>query len=127
MWSHGIFYWNELMTRSPAKAKAFYGETLGWDFQDMTMPNGGSYHVAMVDGKPVGGIFDMSGPEFEGLPEHWFSYIAVDDVDARIEKLTAAGGTVMKPAFDVAGIGRIAIVKDVNGAALGWMTPAAME
>lgn len=127
MWSHGTFYWNELMTRNPEKAKAFYGETLGWSYQDMAMPSGGSYHVVMVGDRPAGGIFDMSGPEFDGLPEHWFCYIAVDDIDQRIEKLKAAGGTVLKPTFEVPGVGRIAMVKDVNGAAVGLMTPAPME
>jgi predicted enzyme related to lactoylglutathione lyase len=29
MWSHGHFYWNELMTRNPEQAKSFYGATIG--------------------------------------------------------------------------------------------------
>jgi predicted enzyme related to lactoylglutathione lyase len=28
-WSHGTFYWNELMTRDAEKAKTFYADTLG--------------------------------------------------------------------------------------------------
>jgi hypothetical protein len=28
----------------------------------------------------------------------------------------------MRPPFDVPGVGRIAIVRDVNGAVMGWMT-----
>ncbi|MGH6922119.1 MAG: VOC family protein, partial [Geminicoccaceae bacterium] len=72
---------------------------------------------------PVGGIFDMNGPEFEGLPPLWFAYLAVDDVDARVAKATAAGATLLRPIFDVPGVGRIAIVEDPVGAVLGWMTP----
>ena len=30
MWTHGNFYWNELMTRDVEKAKKFYGDTIGW-------------------------------------------------------------------------------------------------
>ena len=30
MTAHGTFFWNELMTWSVDKAKAFYQETLGW-------------------------------------------------------------------------------------------------
>ena len=127
MWIHGTFYWNELMTRDPEGAKAFYAEALGWTFETMPMEGGGSSTVAMIDGRPAGGIFEMTAPEFEGLPEHWFSYIAVDDVDARVEKLKAAGGTVLKPPFDVPEVGRIAVVMDGGGAAVGLMTPVAMD
>jgi len=31
---------------------------------------------------------------------------------------------VMKPAFDVPGIGRIVILQEPGGAGIGWMTPA---
>ena len=39
-WSHGEFYWNELMTRDPETAKKFYADTLGWNFEAMAMPDG---------------------------------------------------------------------------------------
>lgn len=125
MSGHGTFYWNELNTRDAETAKAFYGALVGWTFDEMTMPDG-SYWVAMQDGKPAGGIFTMAGPDFEGVPEHWFTYLAVDDVDTRVERVSAAGGQVIRPAFDVPGVGRIAIVKDPLGAVLGIMTPVPM-
>jgi hypothetical protein len=87
------------------------------------MPGGGSYTLAMAGGKPVGGIFDISGPDYKGVPESWMSYIAVDDVDARANKATKAGAKIMKPAFDVPGVGRIVILLEPGGAAIGWMTP----
>jgi predicted enzyme related to lactoylglutathione lyase len=65
----------------------------------------------------------MNGPEFEDLPPHWFAYLAVDDVDARVARATAAGAKLLRPIFDVSGVGRIAILKDPVGAVLGWMTP----
>jgi predicted enzyme related to lactoylglutathione lyase len=52
------------------------------------------------------------------------SYIAVDDVDARVNKAVKAGAKLMKPAFDVPGVGRIAILMEPGGAGVGWMTPA---
>jgi hypothetical protein len=122
MWAHGNFYWNELMTRDAEQAKKFYGASIGWAFEAMNMADG-TYWVAKVDDKPVGGIFTMSGPEFTGAPEQWMSYLAVDDIDARLKKATAAGATVMRPPFDVPGVGRIAMVREPGGAVLGWMTP----
>ena len=37
----------------------------------------------------------------------------------------AACAQLMRPIFDVPGVGRIAILKDATGAGLGWITPAA--
>ncbi|MCW8943372.1 MAG: VOC family protein [Sedimenticola sp.] len=117
----GVFYWNELMTRDPEKAKRFYAETLGWSFEAWGEDDG-AYFIAMMGEKPVAGIFNMNNPEFEGIPEHWFSYICVDDVDKTSEMVTAAGGSLMRPVFDVPDVGRIAIVQDSNGAVVGMMT-----
>ena len=124
MTAHGHFHWNELMTRDAEKAKDFYGKTLGWTYHEMNMMEGMSYWVCMDGEQPIGGIFTMNGPQFEGVPEHWFPYIAVDDIDARLEKLKAEGGQVTREPFDMPGVGRIAIVTDSNGAPSGWMTPA---
>ena len=122
-WSHGHFHWNELMTRDVARAKKFYSDALGWSFEAMPI---GRRHLwlAMTGGEPVGGLFDISGPEYKDVPESWMPYIAVDDVDARVKKATKAGAKVMKPAFDVPGVGRIVILLEPGGAGVGWMTPA---
>jgi predicted enzyme related to lactoylglutathione lyase len=90
----------------------------------MPMPGGGgTYWLATMDGEPVGGILDISGPEFGQVPESWMAYIAVDDVDARVAKAVKTGAKLMKPAFDVPGVGRIAILLQPDGAGIGWMTP----
>jgi len=121
---HGKFYWNELLTDDVEKAKAFYAETLGWSFVDMPSPGGSTYYVAMLGDEAVAGMMDKTDILPPHVPPHWFSYVNVDDIDARLERLEAAGGTILKPAFDVPGIGRIAIVMDATGAPLGWMTAA---
>ena len=122
MESHGHFHWNELMTRDVEKAKTFYANTLGWAFEGMEMPDG-TYWIATVDGEPVAGIFDISSAEYQGVPESWMPYIAVDDVDARVRKAAQAGAKVMKEPFDVPGVGRIAMLTEPGGAGIGWMTP----
>jgi predicted enzyme related to lactoylglutathione lyase len=123
-WSHGTFHWNELMTRNVEGAKKFYAETLGWSFDGMPMPGGGTYWLATMDGTPAGGIFDISGADYQGVPESWMPYIAVDNVDARVKKAIAAGAKLMKPIFEVPEVGRIAILMEPGGAGVGWMTPA---
>lgn len=123
MWTHGHFYWNEFMTRDVEGVKAFYADTLGWKFSAMPMPQG-TYHLVLDGEQPIAGIMPMAGPEFEGVPEHWFSYIAVDDIDARLEKAVAKGASIAHGPFDVDGVGRICVLKQPNGAMIGWMTPA---
>jgi len=122
---HGTVCWNELMTRDVAAARAWYAQVCGWTWETSEMPDG-EYHLAMAHGRPVAGLFDMSGEAaFETMPAHWFTYLAVDDVDAAVARATAAGGTVIRPPFDVAKVGRIALVRDAGGAALGLMEPEA--
>ncbi len=122
-WSHGTFYWNELMTRDVERTKKFYADTLGWTFAPMPMPDGGTYWLANSGSQMAGGMFELKSPEFDGVPESWMSYLAVDDVDKRADKAVKAGAKLMKPIFDVPGVGRIAILMQPGGAGVGWMTP----
>lgn len=123
MWHHGHFHWNELMTRDVEAAKRFYGDTIGWTFNGMDMGNNVTYWVCMDGDKPVGGLFDMGGTEFEQASPEWMPYLAVDDVDARVKQAEKAGAKIIKPAFDVPGVGRIVMLEDGGGAKIGWMTP----
>lgn len=125
MSDHGTFHWNELVTTDPGGAKTFYAAITGWTFSEMPMPDGMTYHVAMRGDAHAGGIMKMPDAMPEGTPPHWFAYLAVDDVDAAAGKAGDAGGSVLTPPFDVEGVGRIAIIQDPQGAALGLITPAA--
>ncbi len=124
MKAHGTFFWNELMTWNVDKAKDFYGETLGWQYESHSMADGGIYTLCKAGEAAAAGIFEMKpGTGFDGVPDHWFSYITVDDIDARLAGVEAAGGEVTRPAFDVPDVGRFAVVKDKAGAFIGWVTP----
>ncbi len=120
---HGTFAWNELMTTDVEKAKAFFATTIGWSYEGMSIQTGGTYWVAKLDGKPIAGIMNMEGVVPPGIPPHWFSYIEVDDVDARIAGVEANGGKVIRQPFDIPEVGRIGIITDPTGAPMGWMTP----
>ncbi len=126
MADHGTFFWNELTTAKVKPAKEFYEKTLGWKFEGMPMPTGGTYWIAKAGDKSVGGIFDTAGTDMASMPEFWMAYIAVDDVDKRVAKAKKAGATIVREPFDVPGVGRIAILKQPGGAGIGWMTPAPM-
>ena len=123
VWSHGSFHWNELLTRDVERDKRFYRDTIGWSFEPMATPEGSTYWCAMLDGRRVAGLFPLDSADYDGVPEGWMSYLAVDDVDKRVAKAVKAGATLMKPIFDVPGVGRIAILTEPGGAGIGWMTP----
>lgn len=126
---HGQICWTELMTRDVAAARAYYEKVLGWAFTSVPDPTGaGQYHIAMLDGQMIAGVMDMSGIEMmQDMPPHWFTYFAVDDLEAAVAQTVAEGGKIVRPIFEVPGTGHIAIVWDAAGAALGLMRPAAMD
>jgi predicted enzyme related to lactoylglutathione lyase len=123
MSSHGHFHWNERLTADVEGVKRFYQNTIGWTFEAMPMDDGATYWIAKMDDQPVGGIFPTNRPEYQGVPECWMSYLAVDDVNDRVKKAVAAGAKLMRPIFDVPGVGRIAILTEPGGAGIGWITP----
>ena len=97
--SHGTFCWNELMTRDVKRAQKFYEETIGWTFSPMAMADGRTYWCAMLGDKPVAGMFPLDKPEFDGVPENWMSYLAVDDVDKRQIAGTVLESGIVEAAF----------------------------
>jgi len=127
MTAHGHFCWNELMSWDVEKAKTFYAETLGWTFEPVDMGPDGTYWIAMDGDQMTAGLFEMDRDRHEGMPETWCAYIAVDDVDARVEKARTAGATVMGEPVDVPMAGRIAMIREPGGALVGWMTPSEQE
>lgn len=114
--------WNELNTRDPEAAKSFYGAVFGWTFEEREFETG-TYTSVKSGEDSVGGMIDITGRAPDEVPPHWLVYFAVDDVDAAVAKATETGGAVALEPFDIAEVGRIAIVKDPFGAVFAAMTP----
>lgn len=111
------------MTRDVPAARSWYEAVCGWRFDEMPMPEG-TYHVAMAHGKAVAGVMDLDDlPDMGEVPAHWFTYLAVDDLEAALAAARGAGGAVLREPFEVPDVGRIALVRDAGGAALGLMVP----
>ncbi|HEX7059179.1 MAG TPA: VOC family protein [Solirubrobacterales bacterium] len=112
----GALSWNELNTRDPEGAKAFYGAVFGWGFEDAEFEGMGTYTTIKVGERPVGGMLDMDSREVPAeVPPHWQVYFAVEDTDAAIEKAKEGGGSVMFGPIDIPA-GRFAILTDPFGA-----------
>jgi predicted enzyme related to lactoylglutathione lyase len=117
----GTPVWNELVTPDIARATAFYKDVLGVDWEEMSMGEGPAYTCLVVAGRQVAGAMP---PPMEGVPPHWNVYFNVEDVDATIERATSLGGTVLAPAFDVPGVGRLAVLSDPQGGMFNLMASA---
>src|SRR5260221_14204815 len=95
----GALSWNELNTRDPEAAKAFYGAVFGWDFEDNDMGEMGTYTMLKLGDAMVGGMLDMAGRGVpEEIPAHWQVYFPVEDTDAAVKQDKQAGGnTTVEP------------------------------
>jgi uncharacterized protein len=113
----GTFCWPELATTGPDSAKALYGELFGWTFEDQSAGPDMSYTIARLAGKDVAALYGLAAAELEqGIPPHWNSYAAVASADESATRVRLLGGTVVAAPFDVGEKGRMAIVKDPQGA-----------
>ena len=108
--------WVDLATSDPAAARSFYGELFGWTADVDPRPEAGGYAQFKRDGHAVAGV----GPIFaEGMPPSWTTYIATADADSTAAAITANGGTVLQPPFDVLDAGRMAVFSGPDGAIAG--------
>jgi predicted enzyme related to lactoylglutathione lyase len=112
----GKFGWYELMTSDTKAAGKFYSEVVGWTTQEMNAGNM-NYTTFNIDGTGIAGMLTIPGHVA------WIGYISVDDVDEHIDKIVDAGGKLWKPATDVPGMLRFAVMSDPQGAAFVVFTP----
>ena len=104
------------MTTDQAAAKQFYTQLFGWDVQDFPMGPSETYTIFKRDGQDTGAAYTMPAEQRQqGVPPNWMVYVSVDDADRMAERVTALGGQVMAPPFDVMEMGRMAVVTDPAG------------
>jgi hypothetical protein len=122
----GHFSWNELITTDPKASTAFYGQLFGWQavpFVPKGAPPGGlPYTMFKTDANDIGAGGMMPAPA-PGIPTHWLPYVVVDNVDASLAKAVALGAKACTPVMSIGEVGRIAVILDPQGAALGLHEP----
>ena len=117
-YQQGTPSWVDLTTRDQAGAKTFYQSVFGWTYEDNPVGDGIYYTMARLDGHDVAAITPMPDGRPPQMPATWNTYLTVDNVDATVEKVAPAGGSVMAPPFDVMESGRMAVIADSTGAAV---------
>jgi predicted enzyme related to lactoylglutathione lyase len=118
----GVPCWVDTWQPDADAAMSFYTQLFGWEAED-TMPSGidGTHYMCRLRGRDVAAI--ASRPEGAPQVTAWTTYVWVDDVDATVAKVLEAGGNVLKEPFDSLDGGRIAVIADPAGAALGIWAP----
>jgi uncharacterized protein len=117
--------WNEVMTRDAETDKSFYPAVFGWAAGRPGFEGApDTYTVWELDGKPVGGMMQMTDGMFPPeVPAHWSVCFAVGDCDAIVAKARELGATVVAEPVDMP-IGRFAAIVDPQGASFTVMQPA---
>lgn len=105
----GVPCWVDNLVPDVPRALDFYGQLLGWEFDG---PGPGDYYEARVRGRAVAGV----GAQPPGVPAAWNTYVSVADID---EAVKVASGHVAVPPLDVLPAGRVAVLLDPGGAAIG--------
>ena len=112
--------WNELLAPDAEAALGFYHRHFGLTRTGgMPMGDMGEYSFIAHDGsEPVGAI--MRTPP--GAKPGWSFYFRVNDVDAAMGRVEAAGGTVVNGPMDVPGGERVLQAIDPDGAMFGLVS-----
>jgi hypothetical protein len=110
----GSLTWNELMTHDTAKAEGYYTGLFGWGAQTTDM--GGFDYTSFSVGERMNAGMMAIQPDWGEMPSVWTMYLAVENCDASVEKVTALGGKIIMPPSDIPNTGRFAVVEDPQGA-----------
>jgi predicted enzyme related to lactoylglutathione lyase len=113
--------WNELVTSDVEKARAFYTGLFGWKAESMQMGNG-PYTLFKSGVTQVGGMTVLS-KQMKGTPTHWSVYFQVPKADETLARAQKNGASVLMPMTTTEGVGKWALLRDVQGAAFGVLQP----
>jgi predicted enzyme related to lactoylglutathione lyase len=113
----GTFVWFDLLTNDVPGTKRFYGELFNWEFE--AEPSDDSFYATIKkNGTPIGSAIYLKRTDIKVSESRWLSYLSVPDVDRAADHARHGGGVVLKEPWDFPDRGRIAIVRDPQGAML---------
>ena len=106
----------------PEAARRFYGAVFGWRFEPWGPP--GFFHILTPDGErpgPIGALQQrrelVPGQRTVGAEVT----VAVEDVEAVVAAVEAAGGTVLMAPTTITGVGTLVWFADPDGNPMGAM------
>jgi len=113
---NGTPTWIDLGIPDLDRAMEFYRALFGWEF-DVGPAETGHYTMCLLHGRPVAAL--MPNPDATATGFWWNVYLATDDCDGAVKRITDSGGTLVQAPMDVMDQGRMALAKDPVGAQFG--------
>jgi predicted enzyme related to lactoylglutathione lyase len=108
----------EMHSPDPAAAQQFFGEVFGWQFNKWDGPLE-YWLITTGDGKHSG--IDGGLLRSQDGQARTVNTLSVEDVDAFVAKVVAAGGTIAVPKMAIAGVGWLAYCIEPTGNLFGIM------
>lgn len=118
--------WTDLTTTDMARARDFYGQLLGWTFDESSPETYGGYTNVRKNGRLIAGV-SPHNPEYGTTPNVWAVYLKSDDIEATAKAVAEAGGTVLVPPMHVSPFGHMAIFMDPAQGVVGAWQPETHE
>ena len=116
----GKFVWFDLLTNDVPGTKRFYGELFNWEFEGE--PSDDSFYATIIkNGTPIASVIYLKRADEKVSESRWLSYLSVPDVDRAVDHVRQGGGVVLKKPRDFPDRGRIAVVRDPQGAMLALL------
>ena len=113
--------WFNLATPDPAGAKAFYTALFDWEWADVPMSSGNTYHMAIQGDANIAGM--SADDHANGIAGVWINHIYVKDAEETVKRIEANGGRVLSGPRNADGWGITATVTTHEGAVFGlWQS-----
>ena len=116
----GKLIWFDLVTDDVPAVMAFYSELFGWEFEGI-QEDDSSFATIKLDGRPIGSVIYSKRLDNKVNESKWLSYLSVPDVDRAVDLVRSSGGVILTEPRDFPNRGRMAIVRDPQGALLALL------
>lgn len=113
----GQWLWHELWAHDGSAMADFYAAVGGYSSAPRDMTGPAREWLLESDGSARAGI--VQAPRAERLRSSWLQYVRVASLDAALQRVREAGGRVLLAPDPAIRQGRVALVADPQGAALG--------
>ncbi len=119
----GTFCWPELATTDVRAANTFYSRLFGWTVEE-SASSSGTYFEMFLGGRAAAALFELPARAREaGERPRWGAYVGVVSADDTVRRAQDAGGVVRMGPFDVLDLGRMALLRDPQGASFSVWQP----
>jgi predicted enzyme related to lactoylglutathione lyase len=114
----GRIVWHDHISEDAGRAQEFYKQLLGWE-TEIWKPGEMDYPMIIVGGQMHGGF----GPAQGRSPARWLCHVCVDNTDEPAARATANGGEMLGSPRDIPEVGRMAVIRDPQGAVISLFSP----